>query len=518
MRAAIQDTARLAQPAPTRGKGQPFAVIDIGSNSVRLVVFASLSRAPLTVFNEKVLCRLGNFVPGSRMLSEAAMQRALSTLGRFAHLLKVMQVDHVAAIATAAVRDADNGGEFCHRVMEQTGIAVSIVSGQEEARLAALGVAAANPDVTGITGDLGGGSLELVTLQNGQIGQGVTLNIGTLNIVGELARGSYADTCKLIDNALDSVDWLQAARGADLHAVGGAWRALGRMEMARERTVLRIVHGYALQARQLDAICEVVARQSPGSLRWIGGVAEERRQSLPAAALVMSRLIKRSGLGRIVFSAFGLREGVVFDRLNEHDKQEDPLIVACREVAERTARFPVHGEALCDWLEPVFPEEPKVRHRLRLAASLLSDIGWRVHPDYRADHAVEEVLSAPTVGLIHGERTLLALAVGLRFARERSSQAVQMLAAEVDEEDLTWARRVGLGLRLAHTLSGGTVDVLQQSRLRLENDALVLAVDDAARTIIGEVVVRRLRRLAKAMNLAHRVEGFPADEGAADQS
>ena len=321
-----------------------------------------------------------------------------------------------------------------------------------------------------------------------------------------MKRANFAESCKRIDEALESVDWLTDMKGADLHAVGGAWRALGRMQMAREKTVLRIVHGYALQARQLDAICEVVAHQSPGSLRWIGGVAEERLEALPAAALVMSRLLKRSGLGRVVFSAFGLREGVVFDRLSEAEQSEDPLIVACREVAERTARFPVHGEALCDWLAPAFPEEPAERHRLRLAACMLSDIGWRVHPDYRADHAVEEVLSAPTVGLVHEDRTLLALAVGLRFARERSSAAVRMLSTEVDEGNLDWAKRVGVGLRLAHTLSGGTAEILRCSRLRLDGGELVLSVDASVSGIVGEVVIRRLRRLAKTMALGYRVE------------
>ena len=276
--------------------------------------------------------------------------------------------------------------------------------------------------------------------------------------------------------------------------------------MTREDTQLRIVHGYALNARALAAICDLIARQSAESLRWIAGVAEERRETLPAAALVMSRLLQTGGLSQVIFSAFGLREGLVFDRLGAAARKEDPLIVACREVAERTARFPVHGEALSDWMAPVFPEEPADRGRLRLAASILSDIGWRVHPDYRADHAVEEVLSAPTVGLVHRERRLLGLAVGFRFGRERSSAAIRGLLEETPEEDVTWARRVGYGLRLAHTLSGGTLEVLRQSELRIADGALLLTIAPEASGIVGEVVVRRLRRLARAMDLAHKVE------------
>lgn len=505
-------TVSLSEPLdtlPLDGDGKrprPFAVIDIGSNSVRLVVFARLSRAPLTIFNEKVLCGLGRFKEGQRELTVEAMDRALSTIGRFAHLLRVMQVDDVAAVATAAVRDADNGDEFCRRIQDTTGISVRILTGREEAHFAAQGVVAANPAVSGLAGDLGGGSLELVSLRDGEIGDGVTLEIGALGISKQLAGSNYEATCRRVDEALDRLDWLPGMKGADLHAVGGAWRALGRMQMARENTKLRIVHGYALPARKLDAICELVARQSAESLRWIGGVAEERREALPAAALVMSRLLKRSGMSRVIFSAFGLREGLVFDHLDEAARREDPLIIACREVAERTARFPIHGEALSDWLEPVFPGEAADRHRLRLAACLLSDIGWRVHPDYRADHAVEEVLSAPTVGLVHSDRMLLALAVGFRFARERSSEAVRNLAADFGEDDLSWARRVGFGLRLAHTLSGGTLEILQQSRLRIDDGQLVLTIDPGAEDIVGEVIVRRLRRMARAIGLEHRIE------------
>lgn len=504
-------TARVEPLKPTARPGsdaeaRPFAVIDIGSNSVRLVVFAQLSRAPLTIFNEKVLCGLGRFEADGRRLTAKAMERALGTIARFAHLLRVMQVDHVAAVATAAVRDADNGPEFCQRVRAETGIAVRVLSGREEAHFAAQGVIAANPAVSGVAGDLGGGSLELVTLNEGRIGQGVTLKIGALGIAGDLTARSYGATCRRIDEVLDTLAWLPETGGGDLHAVGGAWRALGRMQMVRENTKLRIVHGYALPARKLDAICELVARQSAESLRWIGGVAEERREALPAAALVMSRLLKRGSMSRVIFSAFGLREGVVFDHLDEAAREDDPLIVACRDIAERTARFPVHGEALSDWLEPVFAGEPGQRHRLRLAACLLSDIGWRVHPDYRADHAVEEVLSAPTVGLVHHDRILLALAVGFRFARERNSGAIRNLVTDMDEEDLSWARRVGFGLRLAHTLSGGTLEVLGQSRLRIDGNELVLSADPPARHILGEVVTRRLRRMAKAMGLEHRME------------
>lgn len=498
----VKSTVARGSDAATR----PFAVIDIGSNSVRLVVFAGLSRAPLTVFNEKVLCGLGRFEPDGRRLTDKAMDRAIATIARFAHLLRVMQVDNVAAVATAAVRDAENGAEFCRRVREETGIEVRVLSGREEARFAAQGVVAANPAVSGVTGDLGGGSLELVALKDGEIGKGVTLKIGALGIAAELANGSYQQTCRRVDEVLDTLTWLPEMRGMDLHAVGGAWRALGRMQMAREKTKLRIVHGYALPARKLDAICEVVARQSAESLRWIVGVAEERRESLPAAALVMSRLLKRGGMGRVIFSAFGLREGVVFDHLGDEARAHDPLIVASREVAERTARFPVHGEALSDWLAPVFPDEPVDRHRLRLAACLLSDIGWRVHPDYRADHAVEEVLSAPTFGLLHHDRLLLALAVGFRFARERSSDAVRNLVEDMEDDDKAWARRVGFGLRLAHTLSGGTLELLQRTRLRIDGGDLVLSVDPEAAGIAGEVVVRRLRRMAKAMSLGYRVD------------
>ena len=492
-----------------------LAVIDVGSNSVRMVVYPATSLAAPPLFNEKAMCGLGRFQdPGSRM-SDVAMDRALRIIHRFAHLADAMDVSLINAVATAAIREAVNGKTFIDQIKRETGISVRILTGQEEARLVALGVLAANPGTRGLVADLGGGSLELIHLDPAEIdgvGQRISLPLGTLRLATRSdLEGDAFD--RHIDDVLGTIKWMSEFKDGLLYIVGGAWRSLGRLEIARIRYPIRVLHGYALYADRVSDMCRLFAGLSLESLSRIEVAPRDRLDTLAPAARVLGRLLRHSGAVKVVFSAHGLREGILFEHLSTADQDIDPLLASCRLTALATARDTKNGmghshgdgEKLTGWLAPLFSGESVQDNRLRFAAGLLSDIGWRIHTDERPDHVMADVMRAPLIGLDHRERVKLALAVRFRYTHRLDSHWIKPFERLIEEDDHMGSRRVGQALRLAHTLSGGMMKLLGDYRLSMDAGNIRLHLGPDKEDLIGESTVKRLTALARSFDRSYDI-------------
>jgi exopolyphosphatase/guanosine-5'-triphosphate,3'-diphosphate pyrophosphatase len=492
MSALIESKTALAAAV----QDHSVAVIDIGSNSVRLVVFEGPARAPVPKFNEKVLCGLGRGLAETGRLNEAGVEQAFETMRRFVALIGRMGVADVQAVATAAVRDAENGAAFVAELERRSGVRVRVLSGVEEARFSALGVVSGIPDADGVVGDLGGGSLELVEVAPGKPGQSVTLPLGPflLQALSEEARRDH------IDAVLEATPWLGKMRGRKLYVVGGAWRAIARIHMAHTNYPVHIIHHYRISATEADEITRLLGRQSKESLVRIEGISRRRLDVLPLAALTLRRLLKRVNPPEVIFSAYGLREGLQYAALPEPVRRLDPLLVACRDMAAREGRFGEHGDELAAFLAPLFADEAPALVRLRLAACLLSDTAWRVSPDDRGEEAFRHILRVPFAGLDHAAHAVLALAVFARYQGHIDDKATLPGRALVEEQQARWALTLGLALRLAHTLTGGSAGLSREARLRPEGDKLTLEVPAAAEALLGEVVLRRLDALARSLD------------------
>ena len=483
-------------------------VIDVGSNSVRLVVYRADGRVPILLFNEKVLCGLGRRVSTTGVLGPEAMALALATIRRFAALAGEMGVARLDIVATAAVRDATNGGELATEIQRRTGQLLRILSGDEEARLAALGVLSAMPEADGLVGDLGGGSLEVVALGPNGIGDRTSLPIGPLQLM-DAVSGDRRRARTLVEDHLAKIDWLTARPGADFIAVGGAWRALAKMQMAAVNYPLAIVHNYCVDARVMRVFAERVAGCDRETLRAMPAVTKKRIASLPLAALVLAAVIARTKVARVVFSAYGLREGLLYAQLAPEVRARDPLLEECRAIAHGQGRFRDHGDELYDWIGPLFRGEPPRLARLRQAACLLSDIAWRGRTDHRADLALAQVLDSQFVGLDHAGLALIALALYVCYGGGASSPKASVAASLLDKFGLTTARRIGLALRLGQRLSGGTAGLLRRSALVDTEHMLMLRVDAGHDHLVGEVVRRRLKALGEAFAKPTHVECSP---------
>ena len=487
----------------------PVAVIDVGSNSIRLVVFSGLERGASTLFNEKVLCGLGRGLTSSGRLHPQGVEMARQNLVRFTRLARAMGARRIDLLATAAVREATDGSAFVAEIEDLCGQPMHVLDGVEEARLSALGVLSGFPAARGVMGDLGGGSLELVELVDGDAGRSTTLRLGPFALMERFAGDRSAMRAE-IDAQLAASGWVgegaSATNANTFYPVGGAWRSLARIHMQQSGYPLHVVHGYPMRRGQVNDLSQVISRLGRRSLAKIEGITRSRLETLPAAALVLSRVLRVLGCRKVVFSAHGLREGHLFDLLGPAERAHDPLLAVAAGIAKRAARFDMMGDDLVAWTNCLFVGESAAERRLRLAACLLSDVAWREHPDYRAGQALMQILHYPmSVG--HDERVFLAVTVHTRYGGAAGGPEVAPYLGLLDPDEAHRARILGLAQRLAFRVSGATGTVLKRSALEYDSAAgklrLILPSDGSAPG--GEAVQRRFSALAEALEVRQAV-------------
>lgn len=478
--------------------GPRVGVVDIGSNSIRLVVFDRLCRAPVPIFNEKVLCGLARGLERDGRLNAIGVEQALVNLTRFRRLADRMGVGRLDVLATAAVRDAEDGADFVAAVQSQIGLDVTVISGRREAELAGFGVLSGMPEADGLVGDLGGGSLELVGVRDGTVTPFVTLPLGHLRLADQHFRDRRAVT-DAIEQHLARQSFLKKYTHRSLIMVGGAWRALARLHMLETGYPLQVLQRYTVDPERAEAFCERIALMDKVALDRIVPGSGRRNESLPTAATVLHSLIRHQRPSSVVVSAYGLREGHLLALLPDAERAADPLLTACSELMTQLGRFG-NGTTLYDWSSALFLGEDTRARRLRHAACILSDLGWMEHPDYRAEHAFLRALRMPFPGIDHLERAFLALAVYIRYSGQLEDSCTASARSLLTEGQRIKVTVLGRALRLGQTLSGGLSSLLTDTKLRMNGTKLLLEVSTASLPLLGEVPRRRLKALAEALN------------------
>lgn len=499
MLSQIRAIAETMVTSPEHARART-AIIDIGSNSVRLVVYDGPRRIPFILFNEKVMAGLGASLGRTGRIEADAMDRGLRAAGRFAHLCREMDVEVVRCVATAAVRDAANGAEFIERARAM-GLTVELLTGAQEAIAAGHGVLSGIPGANGIVGDLGGGSLELARVRDGAVHETISLPLGVLRLPQIRAKGS-ATLERAVKKMLDRAGW---ACEPDLpfYMVGGSWRALARFDMELTHFPLPVVHQYEMPAGRAEQLTRIVSHVGKARFRDIPAITGSRVPTLPDAAALLSVVVRQLKSGRLIVSAYGLREGLLFGDLPPDIQTHDPLLIAAEAEGEAQARFSGHGDMIERWIAPLFLEDGSAWRRIRRAACLLADVGWRANPDFRSERGVEIALHSNWVGITAAERAMLAQALHSNFGGGVTPlPGMEQLASP---EALRRATLWGLAIRLGQRLSGGVEGPLLASRLEMEGDVLELRLRDADADLFGEAVERRQRQLAQAMGVKYRL-------------
>jgi exopolyphosphatase/guanosine-5'-triphosphate,3'-diphosphate pyrophosphatase len=489
---------RVQAPA----KASRAAIIDIGSNSIRLVVYDGTARLPATLFNEKVMAGLGRSLAETGSIDKTALTMATTALARFASLAREMEVDSLRTVATAAVREASNGPQLI-AVARSLGLEVELLSGEAEALAAGYGVLSGIPEADGIVGDLGGGSLELVRVVAGTVTDRVSFPLGVLRLGAIRAKGKGA-LDKTVAALLAQTGWAKRGEGLPFYLVGGSWRAMARLDMHLTGYPLPVIHEYRMAAQTVTRLQRTIGQLGKSKIRAVPNLSSGRAATMEDAAALLSVLIKHLGSSETVASAFGLREGLLFGQLSAEERREDPLIAAARDEAQRFGRFPEHGDLLDEWIAPLFAGEDAELARLRHAACLLADVGWRANPEFRAERGLEIALHGNWVGIDARGRALLAQALFTSLGGGlESPPPIGQLA---DGDDIEQAKLWGLAMRLGQRLSGGIAGPLRRSSVGTDDERLVLHFEADHAALYGEAVERRHRALAGALGLTAAVE------------
>jgi exopolyphosphatase/guanosine-5'-triphosphate,3'-diphosphate pyrophosphatase len=479
------------------------AVVDVGSNSIRLVVYRLEGRAIWTAHNEKVLAGLGRDLSRTGKLSPDGVDQALAALRRFKTLLGETPPKLTFTFATAAVRDAKDGPAFVKRVKKEIGFDLRVLSGVDEARYAALGVAAGDPLATGVVGDLGGASLELTALKAGKPGKGATFAVGPF----ALSNGGAFDPIEVQDRAAKGLKGSEKFASPTLHAVGGAWRNLALLHMRRTGYPLEIVHQYRISANEAVETARFIARQSRGSLERMGGASKKRAETMPYAATVLASLIERLGCTEVVISSYGVREGVLFEAMDQAARRADPLAAGAAALGGRRLEAEALGAAVEAWIGPAFATLPPVfgarDGAMVAAASRLAELGARLHPDHRGTLVFEQVLRAPIPGQTHTERAFLASAMFYRHTAVADPPEPLILSRLLDFQAERRARALGAAIRLACDLCGRNPSLLAKATLEIDEQRVILTTKAKhADFLLGEQAKRRAQTLATALGRA----------------
>ncbi len=472
-------------------------VVDVGSNSVRMVVFDGAARSPAYFFNEKIMCGLGKGLAETGRLHPQGRIRALAALKRFALLAEGMEIDPLTVVATAASREASDGPEFHAEVLRETGLRLHVIDGDEEARLSAQGVLLGWPGAKGIVCDIGGNSMELAWIGDGKVGKRVSTPLGPFRLqqvsTDPVKRRAH------IDKILRGAQATMKSRGERIYLVGGSWRVIARLDMERRSYPLTVLHEYRMTPKGLGDTLDWLAVADLSVLRGRTGTSAERMELVPLACEVLREVIKIFEPSEIDVSAYGIREGLLYEQMPEKLRARDPLIEAARMTEKVQSRIPGFGKKLFEFLIPLFPEADDERLRLIKAACLLHDTTWRAHPDFRAEACFDNATRANLGGLDHPGRVFLGLALLHRYKNNRAGSRLEPMFRLLSDDEVQAAEVLGKAMRFGAMFSVGNPAKAGALRWQPKKRRLELALTTAGQGLFGEVAQARFQSLAIAM-------------------
>jgi exopolyphosphatase / guanosine-5'-triphosphate,3'-diphosphate pyrophosphatase len=475
-------------------------VVDVGSNSVRMVVFDGAARSPAYFYNEKVMCGLGAGLAETGRLNPQGRVRALAALRRFALLAEGMGISPLTVVATAAAREASDGAEFREDVLRETGLKMWVIAGDEEARLSAQGVLLGWPDARGIVCDIGGSSMELAQIGGGKVGARMTSPLGPFRL--QQIEGGVRARHAHIRRILTEMKKRLPEDDPRIYLVGGSWRVIARLDMERRAYPLTVLHEYRMMPAQILDTLDWIANSDLALLRAQTGTSLERMELVPLASEVLRGLVEVLKPKEIDVSAYGIREGLLYEQMPDRLRARDPLIEAARVAEATSARMPGFGKKLFYFLEPLFKDVGEDRMRLIRTACLLHDTAWRAHPDYRAEVCFDNATRANLGGLDHPGRVFLGLALLHRYKNSRAGSRLEPLFRLLSEDDIRDAEVLGKAMRFGAMFS--VADPASAGSLRLKarkksERELELALTPLGVGLFGEVAQARFSALAQAM-------------------
>ncbi len=481
---------------------EKVAVIDVGSNSCRMVIYERSGSALLPYFNEKTLAGLGRNLSQSGRLYPTGRRKALETLRRFRATLEGLGVSDFVAVATAAVREAKDGPDFQIEAAEALGRPLRILSGADEGRLSALGVRFGLGKFSGIIADLGGSSVEFQACPSRKPEPGESFLLGPLARGEDQALPVQKRKAILLEHLAKSKFLI--SKPETIIAVGGAWRNVAAVHMMLTNYPLRVVNRYPLSRKALEQVIEAMARadRDDALKARIGKVAKKRYDTMLHATIVLDSILETSGLKSASISAYGLRDGVLNEDIEMPSASQTlaDTIQLYFNLSEASMAF---GSSLYDFIGPLLAKNHPDK-KLIQAICLMGDAGARMHPDHRPDLIFQHILRAPLPWLDHRGRLMAAYSLASRYTYKFAiPEAFQSLQSSTDQR---FAHILGTAMRLGGAFSGRSSSILTTAKLEKHKSELVLRIWRKNEDMVSGTVKRRLRQLAELMELEPAIE------------
>lgn len=477
-----------------------IALIDIGSNSIRLVMYDSYGRYPYPLFDERVTAKLGRGIDESGQLNMSRIKSALQALSRFALLLEPLKAEHVVIMATAAVRRARNAEQFLEPATKILNHDIQVISSREEAELMVQGLTSHMPHITGLIVDLGGGSTEIAYVEHGEIIHATSIPIGHLSNISE----------KMVRQYLTEISWLKDLNVASLYGIGGSFRAIGNVFLSETNYPVQLLHRLQIPSRKTNRILKKLMKGEP-----LTGVPYGRLGTIPMASTIMHALFGHSSCSELIISGTSIRDGMLAKIQQNIKTEKDILITVCKELSRHTQRFVGEGKALYKLLHKTTWQTSKQllseseivnSKRLLKAVCLLSNICWREPQENRGRIAFERILALPVYGLSHKERVWMGKVLFHRYnGVKKNLRSITSAETLLTKEEKKHALTTGLGLRFAAIFCAGNIAFLEGASLTIKKHHLIFAIEAQHKDLLDFHSARRLETFGNALGLKPKV-------------
>ncbi len=470
-----------------------IAFIDLGSNSVRFVITEVADNGSYSLlYQQKESIRLSEGLSGNNLLTEEAMYRALQALKAFSQMAKTMNATLVKAIATAAVRQAENADQFIRRVEEETGISLHCISGLEEARLGFLGVINTIAVNDCILFDLGGASIEITLVKNRNIKKSTSIPLGALTLTEQFQKGKemtpqeYSRMVRTIREQLKKEAWIKDV-SLPVIGIGGTVRNLAKVKQRKDNYPLPKLHNYEMTPEDINTLLKDFKGKSLEERQNISGLSADRADIIIAGTAMIAELLSYTKAKQLLVSGCGLREGLFYDFYGEYfsrdPRLEDILLHSTknfqRSLPTTDQAHINHISYLSDLLFTKLISLHGCKKRMRdllQVAAILHDTGKTINYYSHSRHSAYIIINSPLYGLSHKEQAMCAFIAGWSHGINNSLTRSFSFSKLLSSEDVRDIKKISTLLALAEALDESHNQIVSSLSCKISGESVVFTL------------------------------------------
>lgn len=463
-------------------------VIDIGSNSVRLLLAEIDDKNTIRIINElKEYVRLGDGLDENNVLSEEKIQLAINTLDSFKNVCTAFEVTEITAVATEAIRRAKNKQEFLNRAKEELNLDIRVLSGTEEAFYDYFSTMNSMVEKNALIMDIGGASTELILVKNRKLIKSISLPFGAITLteqfnLGENITKEQEEALKeFLQKSFKKLDWLKDANGFNLIGIGGSIRTIGKIHRKASNYPLALLHNYAMPSKDVISIYEDMKSKNNLQRKKIKGLSSDRSDIILGAAKAVSTIVEMCSIKNVIISRNGIREGLLFDYIcKDNNPIDDVLQFSLNSIIVNHNINLKHAEhihhllsSLYVELKSLFNTNENLDNIIRTAA-MLHDVGINITYYFHHSHSLYIILNSQINGLTHKELVMSAFVAANHRDDNSTNINYSDFEAIIDKDDIEIIKKLGLLLKISENLDKSMTGLVKDIKCKLNNDTVII--------------------------------------------